>query len=96
MKDEEFCELCNSVINASITENDKLHIEACRTLDIILPETKDRNFDFFQSILQINRKKRYDIFIFNSNLENQLKILPLKIVFTFQTQNTCIFKHIER
>jgi hypothetical protein len=59
LNDEEFCELYNSVINASIKEDDKIHIEGCRTLDIILPETKNRKFDFFQSILQINRKKRF-------------------------------------
>ena len=58
LKDDDFCELCNSVIETSIIDNEKLLIEACRTLEIILCETKNRNFDFFKSILQLNRKKR--------------------------------------
>ncbi|XP_014220188.1 telomere-associated protein RIF1 [Trichogramma pretiosum] len=58
LKDNELCELCNSIVKASISNDEKLHLEACRTLDVILPETKNRKFDFFQSILQINRKKR--------------------------------------
>ncbi|XP_058802826.1 uncharacterized protein LOC131670866 [Phymastichus coffea] len=58
LKDGEFCELCNAVIEASLTDDEKLHIEACRTLDIVLPETVNKSFDFFKSILQINRKKR--------------------------------------
>ena len=63
LEDEEFCELCSSIIDASVQDDERLHLEACRTLDVVLPETKNKNFDFFQSILQINRKKRFAFFI---------------------------------
>lgn len=61
---EELCELCSSVVNASITNNHKQHIEACGTLEHILTGTKDKNFDFFKSITQINRKKRFQIILY--------------------------------
>ncbi|KAJ8683442.1 hypothetical protein QAD02_019234 [Eretmocerus hayati] len=71
MTEEQFCELCNTIINASVTDNEKLHIEACRTLDIILPETSNRNFDFFHSVLQLNRKKRLKILVSLSILKDE-------------------------
>jgi len=57
ISDEQLCELCNSVLNASMTDNQKQHIESCGTLELILSGSKEKNFDFFQSILQVNRKK---------------------------------------
>ncbi|XP_023247300.1 telomere-associated protein RIF1 [Copidosoma floridanum] len=86
ISNKDFCELC-SVILGNLTENtldDRLLLEAQRTLDIILPESRDKNFDFFKTVLQINRKKRLKI------LES-LSILKDETVATIVTKSAIDF-----